>query len=423
MFSAIQSRDERLLAAALASAKKEALEQTDPKTGLSPLSSAVACENVEALQALLEAGANVSGQTSSGQQSALHLAAAKGLSDCIHVLIAAGANVNAQDTLLMTPLHCAAQNGHASAVTTLLAHGADVKAVAKHGWTALHRAASKGHTDIVQLLCEHGADVMAMLDSSTSKKLASCTPKMLAEQAHHIDTVAFLSAQMRKVNGSGSISGVAPSIVAAATTGAVSESTSANSSLFGKIAALKANASSAIPKSELRRLAADGHARAKSVAIQKEDIPKKEEGVLNVDKDVTLASLTPIVPRPQLQKRGHKQNLLAETAPDLTSISSVTSEIIKPTPIAWTATPAAMAAEPSPSPSLSESSGGRSASPLAQPASSSVTTPEMREDLEDMQKSLSELQMQLTAQHSRIRLLEWISIVLGLLVILSLILR
>lgn len=79
MLTAILQRDEKLLASLLSGgggAKKE-LEVTDPKTGLTPLATAASIDNIDALHVLVEYGANVNGQSSTGQQTALHVAASK----------------------------------------------------------------------------------------------------------------------------------------------------------------------------------------------------------------------------------------------------------------------------------------------------------------------------------------------------------
>ena len=76
------------------------------------------------------------------------------------LLLAAGAEVNLQDTSNRAALHWAAKNGNADVVKLLLAAGADVN-VQSHllGWTALMRAAENGDADIVEWLIAAGADV------------------------------------------------------------------------------------------------------------------------------------------------------------------------------------------------------------------------------------------------------------------------
>jgi ankyrin repeat protein len=61
----------------------------------------------------------------------------------------------------MTPLHYAADEGHTEVVELLIANGADVNAEDEEGWTPFHLAAYWGGKDIVELLIAAGADVNA----------------------------------------------------------------------------------------------------------------------------------------------------------------------------------------------------------------------------------------------------------------------
>ncbi len=74
-------------------------------------------------------------------------------------LIAAGADVNAQDRGDNTALHYATQKGHLEVVKLLVAHGADVNAGAQAGWTPLLAAANEGHEDIAEFLLKNQAPV------------------------------------------------------------------------------------------------------------------------------------------------------------------------------------------------------------------------------------------------------------------------
>src|SRR5579863_2950813 len=75
------------------------------------------------------------------------------------ILLEHGANVSAQETTGSTPLHFASRGGYAELACILLEHGADVKAHDNLGSTPLHFASSEGHTELVRILLEHGANV------------------------------------------------------------------------------------------------------------------------------------------------------------------------------------------------------------------------------------------------------------------------
>jgi ankyrin repeat protein len=74
----------------------------------------------------------------------------------IQLLLDAGADVNAQNSLGSTPLHWVSGAGCAPIVQCLLDHGADVNTVDKQGRTATHRAVKTGDSGLVTLLQPRG---------------------------------------------------------------------------------------------------------------------------------------------------------------------------------------------------------------------------------------------------------------------------
>jgi ankyrin repeat protein len=89
------------------------------------------------------------------------------------LLLASGANVNSPARHLYvegvyqtdspfrnwTPLHCAAARGHKHVAVLLIAGGADVNAENAYDSTPLEFASAGGNKDLVQLLLEKGARV------------------------------------------------------------------------------------------------------------------------------------------------------------------------------------------------------------------------------------------------------------------------
>ena len=60
------------------------------------------------------------------------------------------ADVNAKTSYGWTALHLAAAKGHTEIVRLLISNKADVNAKTPDGWTALHWAAKNGHTEVVR---------------------------------------------------------------------------------------------------------------------------------------------------------------------------------------------------------------------------------------------------------------------------------
>lgn len=116
--------------------------------------------------------------------TALHLAAAGYRVEIVEMLLAAGADANAaKNRRTSTPLHYAADgyvNGAAwdpkrqvKTIRALLAAGADIRAQDKNGASPLHRAVRTRSADAVKCLLDAGADaVMKNKSGSTPFHLA-----------------------------------------------------------------------------------------------------------------------------------------------------------------------------------------------------------------------------------------------------------
>lgn len=110
------------------------------------------------VRTLLNAGADANTITRRGFPILLY-AAALGDVETVQALIEAGAQIdrsNTQGRETWTPLIYAARGGHKVTVKVLLEAGADVNAE-RRGTTALKMAISQGHTHLGPLLREAGA--------------------------------------------------------------------------------------------------------------------------------------------------------------------------------------------------------------------------------------------------------------------------
>ena len=121
--------------------------------GFSPLGLAAFFGRTEVARLALERGANVNAVSANAMQvRPLHSAVAGNHETLARELVAAGADVNAEQQDGFTPLMGAAQNGNAALVSFLLSCGAQADAKADDGRTAESVAAEEGHVDVLAAL-------------------------------------------------------------------------------------------------------------------------------------------------------------------------------------------------------------------------------------------------------------------------------
>ena len=128
-------------------------------TGFTAIQIAARCGQSEMVQLLLLKGASKDG---SEGLTPLYLAAHFGHVDAVLALLAAGADVNLRRSLVKRPaIQVSAQNGHVDIVRALLERGANVDAAGIDGDTGLHSAASNNHVEAIDVIIEAGANVEA----------------------------------------------------------------------------------------------------------------------------------------------------------------------------------------------------------------------------------------------------------------------
>lgn len=88
----------------------------------------------------------------------LHAAVVHAAPEIVALLVERGAELDARDVNGSTPLHHAAGLGDVVSARLLIEHGADLDAVNGPGFTALHWAAGNGRYSMVALLLARGAD-------------------------------------------------------------------------------------------------------------------------------------------------------------------------------------------------------------------------------------------------------------------------
>jgi ankyrin repeat protein len=127
-----------------------------------PVADAAMRGDKDTLRTLLKQGADVN-QSQGDGMTALHWAATNGNMELVEMLLYAGANVRATTRLGgYTPLHIATQGGRAAVIDALTKAGADVNAATSTGATPLMLAATSGSTDTVKRLLDLGAKIDAV---------------------------------------------------------------------------------------------------------------------------------------------------------------------------------------------------------------------------------------------------------------------
>ncbi|KAG8183242.1 hypothetical protein JTE90_014415 [Oedothorax gibbosus] len=159
---------------------------TDKYTGLESeklLVEAAANGDLETVVALLQSGVSVDAEehnralfyASKNYMTPLQMGCANGHAECVEVLIAHNADVNAKDRFDVTALHVAAEKGNTSCLKALLNANAECSLPTKcskkgcytavpylGGTTPLHLAAENNHVDCIQELIQYGADYNAV---------------------------------------------------------------------------------------------------------------------------------------------------------------------------------------------------------------------------------------------------------------------
>jgi ankyrin repeat protein len=127
--------------------------------------------NVELLRVLVAAGAPLDGADFHSGHDAVYVCADKGAAGCLRVLIEAGADVTRTWRVAygalpmeMNALHVAAWKGHSDVLAVLLEAKVDPNARARSYavFSPLHFAAIEGHAEVVRQLIDAGADTAAL---------------------------------------------------------------------------------------------------------------------------------------------------------------------------------------------------------------------------------------------------------------------
>ncbi len=157
---------------------------------MTALMQAVEHNDAARVKQLIDQGANVS-ELDANQDAPLVMAAYKGHTEIVRLLLEAGADVTAVDPgMKATALHAAAYAGRTDAARLLIAHHIDIdKQGPFNGYTALHDAIWQNNIDTAKVIIEAGANL-------TLKNNAGETPLDFAREKHRPEIAALIEARL-----------------------------------------------------------------------------------------------------------------------------------------------------------------------------------------------------------------------------------
>lgn len=156
----------------------------EPPSGVTGVMVAAMKGYAAVIKALLAAGSDINAQDSDGK-TALLWALDNGQAEAAQVLLDSGAHVNVRTNSGETALASAARSGDINSVRALLGKGADVNAQNSEGSSSLMHAARNGHTNVLKALLDARADPNVRANDGK-------TALMLAAWNGHTDIVRAL---------------------------------------------------------------------------------------------------------------------------------------------------------------------------------------------------------------------------------------
>lgn len=123
-----------------------------------PLHQAVINNDTQSIKQILSQKTLIDERDETGS-TALMVATRANNVHAAHMLIEAGADVNAKDNIQDSPYLYAGAQGYLKILRMTLMHGADLKSINRYGGTALIPAAERGHVETVRTLIATGVDV------------------------------------------------------------------------------------------------------------------------------------------------------------------------------------------------------------------------------------------------------------------------
>src|SRR5262249_7890376 len=188
LVEAVRSGDR---AAAVVMIDKRTDVNTPEADGTTALHWAVHQNDLDLVDRLLKAGANVKAENNYGV-TPMSEAAVVGNAAMIERLVKAGADVASANADGQTALMVVARTSDVEAARVLLQHGAKVNAVEKwHGQTALMWAVAQNQPAMVKALVAAGADVNARSTVNNWERQVTAEPRAIARPAGGLTPLLF----------------------------------------------------------------------------------------------------------------------------------------------------------------------------------------------------------------------------------------
>lgn len=161
---------------------------------MTTLMRAIVDNDIALVKQLIQQGNDVN-KLDAGHNPPLVMAAYKGYTEIVSLLLKAGADVRAVDpSMKATALHAAAYAGRTEAAKQLIAYGIDVdKQGPYNGYTALHDAIWQNNIDVARVIIDAGADLSIRSNDGQ-------TPLEFARELGRGQIVQLLKSSLTPVN-------------------------------------------------------------------------------------------------------------------------------------------------------------------------------------------------------------------------------
>jgi len=173
------------------------IDAPNTKESQTPLHWACIGKSLKSMLLLIQEGADTSKSDKRGYDCLVHACQYGNVLMAHNLIVKQGFSVSHRDAEGHTPLHWAAYQNHETVARLLLSLGADIRSVDNEGLTPMHWASLKGHFQMVQFLILNGGEVQAVdadgytpLDLATQKNMKNTVSLLRYSQGYTPETEA-----------------------------------------------------------------------------------------------------------------------------------------------------------------------------------------------------------------------------------------